>query len=46
MNPNDAMKGLEVEGRGGAALQITVGHRQLLIVSKYWLAKKTWKLQK
>ena len=32
MNPNDAMKVLELDGRGGAALQITVGHQQLQIV--------------
>ena len=32
--------------RGGAALQITVGHWKLLIAWKYWLAKETWKWQK
>ena len=38
--PTFKRKGLKQEGMGGAALQITVGHWQLPIVWKYWLAKK------
>ena len=44
--PTFKRKGLELEGRRGAVLQITVGHQQLPIVWKYWLAKKNLEITK